>query len=75
MVLSGRSKGGKAEEVNLLEIFLASCQNDREVRRSKVLTLSIDIRVLGKSKDRSGMLPGRNTNVMISGVRRLRYLL
>ena len=51
MVLSGRSKGGKAEEVNLLEIFLARCQNDREVRRSKVLTLSIDIRVLGKSKD------------------------
>ncbi len=30
MVPSGRSKGGKDEEVKLLEIFLARCQKDRE---------------------------------------------
>ena len=50
----------------MLEIFLARCQNDRKVRRSKDLTLSINIRVVGKSKDRFGMIPGRNTKVMIS---------
>ena len=63
---SVRSKGGKAEEVVLLDIFLPRCQKDWAVRRSKVLTLPIDIRVLGKSKNIFGLTPGRNLNVMVS---------
>ena len=36
------------------------------IRGSKVLTLSIDERIFGKSENRFGMVPGRNIKVMIS---------